>query len=241
MKLPIYNLAGEKIKEKEVSSRIFGVKIRPEVIHQVVVAQGANARPVLADTKNRGEVRGGGKKPWRQKGTGRARQGSIRSPQWKGGGVVFGPTSDRNFSQRVNKKQKQLALAMCLSDKVNNNLLAVFDKLSLNEGKTKEINNWLKDLKNKINDLKNSKKFLLILDSNDRKMIRAALNLKNINTILADSLNCVDILKYDTILTSEKALDIIDKHYQKIKEKIASSRHASLAAKGAPRNDEREN
>ena len=144
MKLPIYNLAGEKIKEKEVSSRIFGVKIRPEVIHQVVVAQGANARPVLADTKNRGEVRGGGKKPWRQKGTGRARQGSIRSPQWKGGGVVFGPTSDRNFSQRVNKKQKQLALAMCLSDKVNNNLLAVFDKLSLNEGKTKKLITGLK-------------------------------------------------------------------------------------------------
>lgn len=218
MKLPVYNLTGEKIKDMEVSSRIFGVKIKPEVVHQVVIAQQANARQVLADTKGRGEVRGGGKKPWKQKGTGRARQGSIRAPQWKGGGVVFGPTSDRNFTKKVNKKQKQLALAMCLSDKVSNNTFAIFDQLALSEAKTQKLNAWLKDIKAKISGLENGKKFLLILEGNDKTIIRTAFNLKNVNTISADSLNCVDVLNYDTILTSENAIDKIVNHYKLVHE-----------------------
>ena len=204
MKFPVYNSTGEQIKEIDLSSRIFGVKAKTGVVHQVVVAQLANARQVLAHTKDRGEVRGGGKKPWKQKGTGRARQGSIRAPQWIGGGVVFGPTKDRNFSKGVNKKQKQLALAMCLSDRVENKTLAVFDKLQLDNGKTKELNVWLKEIKNKIAALKNSKKFLLVLDNNDKKMIAAGLNLKNVNTIMATSLNCIEVLNHDAVFGFRK-------------------------------------
>lgn len=216
MKIPVYNLNGNKIKDIELSPRIFGVKVKPAVVHQVVMAQMANARQVLAHTKTKGEVRGGGRKPWRQKGTGRARHGSIRSPLWIGGGVTFGPRKDRNFTQQVNKKQKQLALAMCLSDKVASNGLVVLDELKSAEAKTKALSNWLKDLKAKIEELKKSKKFLLVLAKNDKGIIRAALNFKNINTILADSLNCVELLKADAILTSEEAIKIIEEHYKKI-------------------------
>jgi len=218
MKIPVYNSTGEKVKDIELTKRLFGVKIKPEVVHQVVVAQGANARQNLAHSKTKGEVRGGGKKPWRQKGTGRARHGSTRSPLWKGGGVTFGPRNDRNFSKSVNKKQKQLALAMCLSDKVTSKLLTVFDKLEFS-GKAKELNSWLKDITKKVDGLGQSKKFLLVLDANDKKAINAAKNLKNVETILADSLNCLALLKYDTILASEKAIEKIEKHFTKIKEK----------------------
>ena len=216
MKFPVYNSTGEQIKEIDLSSRIFGVKIKTGVIHQAVVAQLANARQVLAHTKDKSEVRGGGRKPWKQKGTGRARQGSIRAPQWIGGGVTFGPTKDRNFSKGINKKQKQLALAMCLSDRAENKTLVVFDKLQLDNGKTKELNVWLKEMKNKIANLKNSKKFLLVMDGNDKKIISAGLNLKNVNTIMADSLNCKEVLNHDALLVSEKAVSIIDQHYKKI-------------------------
>jgi large subunit ribosomal protein L4 len=175
-------------------------------------------RKVLAHTKTRSEVRGGGKKPWAQKGTGRARHGSSRSPIWKGGGVTFGPTSDRNFSVRINRKQKQLAMAMCLSDKINDNGLVVFEKFEIN-GKTKELNVWLKSIKSKIDVLKEGKKFLLILDENNKDVINSCLNLKKVNTILADSLNCVEILNYDKVLATEAAIAKIEKHYNKVSEK----------------------
>lgn len=216
MKLPVYNSTGEKTKDIELSSRIFGVKAKPEVIHQVVVAQQANSRQVLAHTKDKSEVRGGGKKPWKQKGTGRARHGSSRSPIWKGGGVTFGPTKDRNFTLGVNAKQKQLALAMCLSDKVANDSFVVFEKLELPEGKTKELTSWIKDIKSKIVALGKTKKVLFILDNNDAKFIRSAYNLKNANTILADSLNCVELLKCDAIMASAEAVGKIEKHYKKV-------------------------
>jgi len=228
MKIPVYNNSGEQIKEIELPSRLFAVKPKTEVIHQVVMAQTANARQNLAHTQTKGEVRGGGRKPWRQKGTGRARHGSSRSPLWKGGGVTFGPRNTRNFFQAVNKKQKQLALAMCLSDKMNNKLLTVFDQFKLS-GKTKELNSWLKNISGKIAELKNSKKFLLILSSNDKKIIGAAKNLKNVNTILADSLNCLDLLKYDTVLIDEPAIKKIDQHYHKVNsQKLVPSPSASL-------------
>lgn len=219
MKYPVYNSQGDKIKDVELSSRIFGVKVKPEVIHQVVVAQQANSRQVLAHTKTKDEVRGGGKKPWKQKGTGRARHGSSRSPIWVGGGVTFGPRSNRNFTKAVNKKQKQLALAMCLSDKVNDKVLVVFDKLAVATGKTKALSAWLKEIKNKVESIGKSKKFLLVLDNNDKQTINSALNLSSVNTILANSLNCVDLLKYDAVLTSEKAVEMIDKHYKLIRAK----------------------
>lgn len=218
MKISVYNLDIEKVKDIEISSRIFGRKIKKEVVHQVVIAQQANNRPVLAHTKERSEVRGGGRKPWRQKGTGRARHGSIRSPLWTGGGVTFGPTKERNFSKGVNKKQRQLALAMCLSDKINEKKMIVFEQIKLKSGKTKDLENLLKKIREKISDLKDSKRLLMILDKNDKIIIRAAANLKNIKIILADSLNCVDILKANAILVSKKAIDKIDKHYKKISE-----------------------
>ncbi len=215
MKLPVYNITGVKTKEVEVSSRIFGVKVKPEVVHQVVVAQMANARKVLADTLNKSEVRGGGKKPWKQKGTGKARHGSSRSPIWVGGGVTFGPTNDRNFSKKVNKKQKQLALAMCLSDKLANESLAVFEKLSVEGGKTKNLNALIKTVKEKVSGMEAGKKFLLIIDNNDKELIRSGLNLRNINTISYDSLNCIEVLKYDKVLASEEAISKIAKHYRR--------------------------
>jgi len=219
MKFPVYNAKGEQVKDLELSKRLFGATVKPEVIHQVVIAQEANSRQVLAHTKTRAEVRGGGKKPWRQKGTGRARHGSTRSPIWVGGGITFGPRSDRNFSLKVNKKQKQLALAMCLSDKVASKALAIFDVISVESGKTKDLNSWVKSMKSKIESLKNGKKFLLVTDAKDVALFNASKNLKNITTIGYNSLNCVDLLKYDTVLVSEKATVAIEKHFKKVNEK----------------------
>lgn len=216
IKLQVYNQQAEPIKEIKVSSRIFGRAPKTEVIHQVVVAQQANGRQVLAHAKDRSEVRGGGRKPWRQKGTGNARHGSIRSPLWIGGGVTFGPTKERNFKKAVNKKQKQAALAMCLSDKVEDGRLIVFDKLENSSGKTKALVTWLKTVADKIEVLKETKKFLLILDTNDRQLIKAAMNLNNVRVVLADSLNCVELLNSQALLASEKAMEKIDQHYRKL-------------------------
>jgi large subunit ribosomal protein L4 len=227
MKIPVYNLSGEKTKDIDLSNRIFGVEPKTEVIHQVVVAQSANARQILAHTKGKGDGRGGGKKPWRQKGTGRARHGSIRSPLWKGGGVTFGPTKDRNFSKGVNRKQKQLAMAMCLSDKVVDNSFVVFENIESKEGKTKELRDWISEIKSKLSDIKDNKRFLLVIDGKDDNIKKAVRNLDKVEAILADSLNCVDILKADTIFASEKAVNRIDNHYKKINENKVSEKKVS--------------
>jgi len=219
MKYPVYNINGEQIKEIELSSRLFGVPAKTAVIHQVVVAQEANSRQVLAHTKTKGEVRGGGKKPWRQKGTGRARHGSTRSPIWVGGGITFGPRSDRNFSQKVNKKQKQAALAMCLSDKAADKNLIVFDKLSDGINKTKALSQWIKEIKTKVPAISKSKKVLLVMGEKDKGLILAAHNLAGVSTISAQSLNCVDLLKAQAVLTSERAIEKIEKQFKLVKEK----------------------
>lgn len=223
MKYPVYNNSGEQVKDIDLSSRLFGVTPKSEVVHQVVLAQEANSRQVLAHTKTRAEVRGGGKKPWKQKGTGRARHGSTRSPIWVGGGVTFGPRNDRNFTQKVNKKQKQLALAMCLSDKANDKSLVILDTLANTSGKTKDLGAWIKTLKGKIASMKDSKKYLLIMDAADAKLTKSAANLKNIKTISALSLNCVDILKADTLLASAKSIETVEKHFKKVNEKKADA------------------
>ena len=219
MKIPVYNLSGEKTKDIELTNRIFGVEAKTEVVHQVVVAQMANSRQVLAHTKDKSDVRGGGKKPWKQKGTGRARHGSNRSPLWKGGGVTFGPTKDRNFSKGVNKKQRQLAMAMCLSDKVVDEKFVAFESIVSPEGKTKDLKIWIETMKSKVSNIKDGKKFLLVIEEKDDKMVKAVRNLDKVDAILADSLNCVDILKHDTVFASEKAIETIDKHYGKVSEK----------------------
>ncbi len=216
----IYNQTGEKVKEIELNSKVFNVEIKNSVVHQVAVAQMANSRVAIAHTKDRSEVRGGGKKPWRQKGTGRARHGSTRSPIWIGGGVTFGPTKDKNFSKKVNKKQKTKALFMCLSDKLNNNLFILLDKLNISEGKTKEIIEVIKNLKDilKLKIIKNKNlklSILIILSKNNKKIIQAGKNLPGVKIITADSLNVLDLLKFEKVLITEKSLEIIEKTYLK--------------------------
>src|SRR3989339_146560 len=139
MKVKVYNLEGKEVREEELEQSFFDIVVKPEVVQQAVEAQLANSRQVLAHTKGRGEVRGGGKKPWKQKGTGRARHGSIRSPLWKGGGVTFGPTKERNFSQKINKKAKQQALFSVLSKKLADQEIKVVDEIKIKNIKTKEM------------------------------------------------------------------------------------------------------
>jgi large subunit ribosomal protein L4 len=146
----IYNQQAEKTGEIELNSKIFGKKVSESLVHQAVVAQMANQRQVLAHTKTKGEVRGGGKKPWKQKGTGRARVGSSRSPLWRGGGITFGPRNDRNFSLKINQKMKQSALFMALSDKLADNKMIILDKVEMKEYKTKTVNEMVKNFENKV-------------------------------------------------------------------------------------------
>ena len=146
MKTVVYNILGKEIGEVELNDAIFAVKIKPEVVHQVFVSQSGNQRESIAHTKNRSEVRGGGKKPWAQKGTGRARHGSIRSPIWRGGAVIFGPTSERNWKTKINKDTRRLALKMCLTDKAQNGALYVVEDFSFEKPKTKTVAEFLKNI-----------------------------------------------------------------------------------------------
>ena len=206
LKIDILNKEGKKVGEENLEARIFGVKPDPALIAQAVLTQAANARQPLAHTKTRGEVRGGGKKPWKQKGTGRARQGSIRSPLWRGGGVTFGPRRSRNYSLKMNKKAKRKALFMCLSEKFNQKKLVVLDALKLEKPKTKEFVNIIKSL-----PLKN--KFLIILPQTDFNLIRATNNIKVTRCLRADSLNVYDLLRFDQVLMPKESLSVIKKTY----------------------------
>jgi len=147
MKATVYNIKGVEVKEVDLDPAIFSVKVKPELVQQAVVVSQANKRQVLAHAKDRSEVAGGGRKPWRQKGTGRARHGSNRSPIWRGGGITFGPTRSRNFSLKINKKAKRKALLMSLSDKAANGKIILLDKLELEEAKTKKFFEILRNLK----------------------------------------------------------------------------------------------
>ncbi len=207
-KAKVYNLKGEVVKEEELDSEIFGVKVKAEVVQQVVEAQMANSRQVLAHTKGRSEIRGGGKKPWRQKGTGRARHGSIRSPLWTGGGVTFGPTKERNFSKAINKKAKKKALQMVLSDKVSHEHLILVEELTLSEPKTKKLAEALAQLPVK------GKGTLIILDKKNENLVRGSQNLTRVTTAPADSLNVVDLLKYEYLLMPVKAIKKIVETYK---------------------------
>ena len=205
----VYNLTGEVVKEQELDSKIFGVKIKPEVVQLVVEAQMANARQVLAHAKGRSEVRGGGRKPWKQKGTGRARHGSSRSPIWKGGGITFGPTKERNFSKSVNHKVKNKALKMVLSDKVSHDHLILVEDLHLPEAKTKKLKEVLDKL-----PLKN-KSALIVLDKKDEHVVRSSRNLPKVSLAGADKLNVVDLLKHEYVLANVKSIAKISKVYNK--------------------------
>ncbi len=213
MKIKVYNQTAEFVHDLEVSDKIFGVKSNSELLHQAVVTQMGNERQVLADTKDRSEVRGGGKKPWKQKGTGRARVGSSRSPIWTGGGVTFGPTSDRNFSKKINKKMKQKAILMSLSDKLAEGNLVVLDEIKMAEFKTKKFNEILTAVESKIlnNDRRN---ILIINDSKDEKIKYSARNLKGAEIINLENINIVDLLKFKNLLLTEAAVKTLEERYK---------------------------
>lgn len=209
IKAKVYNREGKEVGEKELNPAIFGVEMKEEVVHQAVVAQNANKRLVLAHTKDRSEVRGGGKKPWRQKGTGRARHGSIRSPIWKGGGITFGPTKDRNFQQKINKKARRKALFMCLSDKASEKGVVVLDKMEFPEIRTKEMAAMLKNLPIK------GESVLIAMDKNDQNIVKSVSNVPGARAIMADSLNVVDVIGKKYFLVTEDGLKKMEETYLK--------------------------
>lgn len=209
-KVKVYNQEGKAIGEEELKPEIFSVSVVPGLIQQAVEVQLANQRKILAQTKTRGEVRGGGRKPWRQKGTGRARHGSIRSPIWVGGGVTFGPRTERNFKKKINKKAKRKALFMALSDKVNNEHLLILENLELPEIKTKKLTEILKNLPT------NQKNLLLAINPEDKNIFQAGRNLPKIKILAANSLNVYDVLKYQYLILTKAGLEMVYQTYPSI-------------------------
>lgn len=200
----VYNIEGKKVDTIDLNDSVFGVEINEHLVHKAVVAQLANKRQGTQSAKTRSEVRGGGRKPWRQKGTGHARQGSIRSPQWKGGGVVFAP-KPRDYSKKMNKKERALAIKSALTSKVNNEKFLVLDEIAFDEIKTKKMREVLDNLK--VN------KALIVLDKKDDNVTLSARNLPNVRTISTNSINVYDILKYDTLVITKDAVAQIEEVY----------------------------
>ena len=205
-KVKVYNIEGKESGEMNLPEEIFGLKVNDDLVHQAYVAHISNSRQVLADTKNRGEVRGGGKKPWKQKGTGRARHGSSRSPIWKGGGVTFGPTNDRNFSKKINKKMKTKALFMVLSSKLKDNELIVMDDVKLEKVSTKSMSSV-------INKLSVKGKILFSFDKKDSNIFKSIKNIPNTAMIASNSLNIADLLKSKNLVINKKGIDKIKETY----------------------------
>lgn len=197
-KVALYNIAGEQVGEIELNDGIFGVEVNPALLHEVVTMQLANKRQGTQATKNRALVSGGGKKPWRQKGTGRARAGSIRSPLWKGGGVVFGPMP-RSFRYSMPKKMRRLALKSALSSKVNTGEIVVVEGLQFETPKTKEMAKILQNLKVE-------RKALVVLPEHDENVIKSARNIEGVSTTEARNLNVYDILAHDKLVLTKEAV-----------------------------------
>ncbi len=217
MKVNLYNQKGEVIGDVELNSKIFDVKPNAHLLAEAVRIHQANSRQGSSHTKNRGEVSGGGKKPWKQKGTGRARVGSTRSPIWRHGGITFGPRSNRNWELKINKKAKSQALFMTLTDKVKENQFIVVDQIALTEPKTKELVKVFADLHKGIKTL--GKKQMLITPKKDDKLARSSRNLKSITSVLANSLNLVEVLKANSIIILKDSLPVVEKTYLKLKAK----------------------
>ena len=200
----VYNMEGKEVDKIELNDSIFGVEINEHLVHMAVLQQLANKRQGTQKAKTRSEVRGGGRKPWRQKGTGHARQGSTRSPQWTGGGVVFAPTP-RDYSFKLNKKEKRAALKSALTSRVVENKFVVVDELKLDEIKTKKFVEVLKNL--------NVEKALVILNDMDEKVIASAANIPTVKTTQTNELNVFDVLKYDTVVVTKAAVATIEEVY----------------------------
>lgn len=204
-KVAVYNISGKQVSEMELSENIFGAKINEHVLYEVVKNQLANKRQGTQSAKTRSEVRGGGRKPWKQKGTGRARHGTIRSPLWAGGGVTFAP-KPRDYSYTVPKKIKRLAMKSALSAKVASNEMIILDDLSLDAPKTKDMVNILKNLGVK-------RKALIVMLEKDDMVIRSANNIPDVVTALTNTINVYDILKYDNFLITKAAVEKVEEVY----------------------------
>ena len=200
----LYDIKGQNIGDIALSENVFGQPVNTAVMHEVVVAHLANCRQGTQSAKTRSEVSGGGKKPWRQKGTGRARQGSTRSPQWRHGGVVFAP-KPRDYTIRVNKKVKRLAMKSALSSKVEGNELIVFDALNIEAPKTKEMVKVLKNV--------DVNKALIVLADKDEKVERASANIPGVKTTLVGTLNVYEILKYEKLILTKASVEKIEEVY----------------------------
>ena len=200
----VYNMEGKEVDKIELNDSIFGVEINEHLVHMAVLQQLANKRQGTQKAKTRSEVRGGGRKPWRQKGTGHARQGSTRSPQWTGGGVVFAPTP-RDYSFKLNKKEKRAALKSALTSRVVENKFVVVDELKLDEIKTKKFVEVLKNL--------NVEKALVVLNDMDEKVTASAANIPTVKTTQTNELNVFDVLKYDTVVVTKAAVATIEEVY----------------------------
>lgn len=215
VKIKVYNQEGKEVGQEKLNSDIFEIEPKEDIIHQVVVNILSNRRHIFAQAKTKAEVRGGGRKPWRQKGTGRARAGSIRSPLWRAGGATFGPVKERNYFKKINKKLKKKALFMCLSDKVKEERLFVLDKLEVKEIKTKTFFNILSNLIPDYKTSKKNKKVLLGLSEKDLNIIRSAQNIENLKTMPVTDLNIIDCLKAKYLVTTLSGLKKLEKHFIK--------------------------
>lgn len=200
----VYNMEGKEVGTLELNDAVFGVEVNEHLVHLAVVAQLANKRQGTQKAKTRSEVSGGGRKPWRQKGTGHARQGSTRSPQWKGGGVVFAPTP-RDYTIRLNKKERRAALKSALTSRVQDNKFIVVDELKFDEIKTRKFRNVMDNLK--------VSKALVVLADNDQNTVLSARNIADVKTSQVGSINVYDILKYNTVVATKAAVASIEEVY----------------------------
>lgn len=217
MQVPLYNQVGDEIGQVELRDDIFGIKPNKAVMHQAYLRQLANARQGTHDTKTRGEVSGGGKKPWKQKGTGRARQGSTRAPHWKGGGVVFGP-HPRSYEQRMPRKMRHLALKSALAAKAQDNQIKVVDELKLEGVKTR-------DMKTILDRLAAKPSVLILMPGADEKVFKSAQNLAQVRTLHTSYLNIRDLLSHEYVLMSKAALSAVETFFD-------SARKSSAAPEG---------
>ena len=200
----VFNMEGNEVGTMELNDAIFGAKVNEHLVHLAVVSQLANKRQGTQKAKNRSEVSGGGRKPWRQKGTGHARQGSTRAPQWTGGGMVFAPVP-RDYTIRLNKKEKRAALKSVLTSKVQENKFIVVDELKFDEIKTKAMKNVLANLK--------ADKALVILNDNDQNVVLSARNIEGVETALTNTINVFDLLKHNTVVVTKAAVETLEEVY----------------------------
>ena len=200
----VFNMEGNEVGTMELNDAIFGAKVNEHLVHLAVVSQLANKRQGTQKAKTRSEVSGGGRKPWRQKGTGHARQGSTRAPQWTGGGMVFAPVP-RDYTIRLNKKEKRAALKSVLTSKVQENKFIVVDELKFDEIKTKSMKNVLANLK--------ADKALVILNDNDQNVVLSARNIEGVQTALTNTINVFDLLKHNTVVVTKAAVETIEEVY----------------------------